>query len=154
MGEAMLVAPGFWAAEPKRRVLVIVGDGGLAMVPSELRCAVEEGADITVLVWANNGFKAVADGLASAFGPANGLPSGTWIGQDPDFAKVAAGWGAKSYVANDNHSLRQALRASFDVKGPAVVAALIDPSIECPMGDRFAQFKPDCTAPCAPKEQP
>jgi thiamine pyrophosphate-dependent acetolactate synthase large subunit-like protein len=153
MGEAMLAAPGFSAAKPERRVLVIVGDGGLSMVPSELRCAVEEGARITFLVWSNNGFKAVADGLRRAFGPECALPSGTWIGQEPDLAKVAEGWGTKTYVANGPDSLRQALRASFAVAGPAVVVALVDASIECPMGDRFTQFKPGCAPQCNAPER-
>jgi thiamine pyrophosphate-dependent acetolactate synthase large subunit-like protein len=58
-------------------------------------------------------------------------------------AKVAAGWGAKTFVADGIETLRQSLRVAFATEGPSVVVALVDSSIDSPMGDRFRQFEPE-----------
>jgi thiamine pyrophosphate-dependent acetolactate synthase large subunit-like protein len=137
MGEAMLAALGMHDADESRRVLVIVGDGGFAMVPAEVQRAIEAGARLTILIWQNCGFQAVEEGLRQAFGPDHGLPSGVWSQPVPDFARIASGWGAEAHLATDAVSLRRALKHAFAKDGTSVVVAVVDPSVVSPMQDRF-----------------
>jgi thiamine pyrophosphate-dependent acetolactate synthase large subunit-like protein len=141
MGEAILAALGLHDAEPDRRVLVIVGDGGFAMVPPEIQRAAESRARLTLLVWQNLGFQAVEEGFRATWGADHGLPSGVWHGQPPDFAKIAEGWGAEAHVARCSDTLRSALRQAFAADGPVVVVANVDPTVVSPMHDRFDQVR-------------
>ncbi len=49
-----------------RRVVCLIGDGGLQFSPGELRTAVDEGLPITFLVWNNAGFREIAEAMAGA----------------------------------------------------------------------------------------
>lgn len=49
-----------------RRVVCLIGDGGLQFSPGELRTAVDERLPITFLVWNNAGFREIAEAMAGA----------------------------------------------------------------------------------------
>lgn len=49
-----------------RRVVCLIGDGGLQFSPGELRTAMDEGLPITFLVWNNAGFREIAEAMAGA----------------------------------------------------------------------------------------
>jgi acetolactate synthase I/II/III large subunit len=55
-----------------RRVICLVGDGGLQFSPGELRTARDEGADVTFVVWNNAGFREIAEAMAAAGAPVIG----------------------------------------------------------------------------------
>jgi acetolactate synthase-1/2/3 large subunit len=48
------------------RVFCLIGDGGLQFSPAELRVAVDEGLDITYLVWNNAGYGEIAAAMRAA----------------------------------------------------------------------------------------
>jgi acetolactate synthase I/II/III large subunit len=48
------------------RVFCLIGDGGLQFSPAELRVAVDEGLDITYLVWNNAGYGEIASAMRAA----------------------------------------------------------------------------------------
>lgn len=59
-------AVGAAVAAPGRRVVCLIGDGGLQFSPGELRTAVDEGLPVTFLVWNNAAFREIADAMRGA----------------------------------------------------------------------------------------
>ena len=66
LGFAPGAAVGAALAAPEVPVICLIGDGGLQFSPGELRTAVDEGADVTFLVWNNAGFGEIADSMRNA----------------------------------------------------------------------------------------
>jgi acetolactate synthase I/II/III large subunit len=64
-----------------RRVICLIGDGGLQFSPGELRTAVDEGLPITYIVWNNSGFGEIASAMREV--------GATVIGCDPTPLKMA-----------------------------------------------------------------
>ncbi|MGO4908096.1 5-guanidino-2-oxopentanoate decarboxylase [Pseudorhodobacter sp. W20_MBD10_FR17] len=54
------------ALAAEARVFCLIGDGGLQFSPAELRVAVDEGLDITYLVWNNAGYGEIASAMRAA----------------------------------------------------------------------------------------
>ena len=59
-------AVGAAVAAPGRRVVCLIGDGGLQFSPGELRTAVDEKLPVTFLVWNNAAFREIADAMRGA----------------------------------------------------------------------------------------
>jgi acetolactate synthase-1/2/3 large subunit len=53
-------------------VTCLVGDGGLMFGPGEMLTAVQEGLDVTFLVWNNAGFREIAEAMAAVGAPVIG----------------------------------------------------------------------------------
>lgn len=64
LGFAPGAAVGAALAAPGRRVICLIGDGGLQFSPGELRTAVDEALPITYVVWNNAGFREIAEAMA------------------------------------------------------------------------------------------
>ncbi|SEM77745.1 acetolactate synthase-1/2/3 large subunit [Pseudorhodobacter antarcticus] len=108
LGFATGAAVGAAIAAPDARVFCLIGDGGLQFSPAELRVAVDEGLDITYLVWNNAGYGEIADAMRAAgtevigcapsplgleaFARACDLP---YVCIAPDAAQLAAAVGAR-----------------------------------------------------------
>ena len=57
-------AVGAAVADPTRPVICLIGDGGLQFSSGELRTALDEGLDLTFIVWNNAGFREIAEAMA------------------------------------------------------------------------------------------
>ncbi|MDN5786066.1 5-guanidino-2-oxopentanoate decarboxylase [Pseudorhodobacter sp.] len=66
LGFAPGAAVGAAIADPAARVFCLIGDGGLQFSPAELRVAVDEGLNITYLVWNNAGYGEIAAAMRAA----------------------------------------------------------------------------------------
>jgi acetolactate synthase I/II/III large subunit len=66
LGYATGAAVGAALAAPGRRILCLIGDGGLMFSPGEVLTAVEEHLDITFIVFNNHGFGEIADAMRAA----------------------------------------------------------------------------------------
>ncbi|WP_323006067.1 5-guanidino-2-oxopentanoate decarboxylase [Pseudorhodobacter sp.] len=66
LGFAPGAAVGAAVAASDTRVFCLIGDGGLQFSPAELRVAVDEGLDITYLIWNNAGYGEIADAMRAA----------------------------------------------------------------------------------------
>lgn len=66
LGFAPGAAVGAALAAPDARVFCLIGDGGLQFSPAELRVAVDEGLDVTYLVWNNAGYGEIASAMRAA----------------------------------------------------------------------------------------
>lgn len=63
LGFAMGAAVGAALAQPNKRVLCLCGDGGIMFHPAELRTALDEGLDITFVVFNNDGYGEIAQSM-------------------------------------------------------------------------------------------
>lgn len=66
LGFAPGAAVGAAIAASDARVFCLIGDGGLQFSPAELRVAVDEGLDVTYLVWNNAGYGEIASAMRAA----------------------------------------------------------------------------------------
>ena len=84
MGYAIPSALGAAIALPNRRVVAIVGDGGLVMSGLELMTAVREKINVTVIVLNNKGFGVIKNIQEETFGASTAVDVGA-----PDFEALA-----------------------------------------------------------------
>lgn len=98
-------------AHPDREVYSLVGDGSFLMLHSELITAIQYNKKINVLLFDNSGFGCI-NNLQMDHG------SGSYFCEfrtadnqilNVDYAKVAEGYGAKTYKANTIEELKAAL---------------------------------------------
>jgi acetolactate synthase I/II/III large subunit len=108
-------AVGAAMAAPHVPVVCLIGDGGLQFSPGELRTAVDEGLQISFVVWNNAGFREIAEAMAGA--------GAKVIGCDPSPLKMQPFAAACDLpfvsVANDPAALRAALEQL--VTGPRMI---------------------------------
>lgn len=111
MGYEVSGTLGLKLAHPDREVYSIVGDGSFLMLHSELITAIQYNKKITVLLFDNSGFGCI-NNLQMDHG------SGSYYCEfrtddnqilNVDYAKVAEGYGAKTYRANTVEELKAAL---------------------------------------------
>ena len=110
-------------AEPKKRILCIVGDGSALMNIQELAVLKGSDMDIKIVVFNNSRL-----GIVSQFQLI------TW-GQDPttgdfrpqDFASIASGFGLNSDKITKKSEIREKLLWFWDQKGPVLLDVAIDP---------------------------
>ncbi len=108
-------AVGAALAAPHVPVVCLIGDGGLQFSPGELRTAVDEGLQISFVVWNNAGFREIAEAMAGA--------EAKVIGCDPSPLKMEPFAAACDLpfvsVTNDPAALRVALERA--VTGPRMI---------------------------------
>ncbi len=133
MGYEICGALGAKIAEPDRDVYTMVGDGSFLMLHSELYTAVQENLKINVMLFDNSGWGCIENLQnnqgTETFGTrftrrndATGMLDGEVI--MTDFAKIAEGYGCKSYRVTNENELYAALEDSkkysvpvlFDIK--------------------------------------
>ena len=120
MGYEIAGALGSKLAEPDREVYAFCGDGSFLMLHSELVTSIQEGMKINVLLFDNSGFGCINNlqmgngigNLATEFRKRdeNGNLLGDFL--PIDFAKVAAGYGCKTYTAKNLDELAAAIEDS------------------------------------------
>lgn len=130
MGYEISAALGCKMAEPDKEVYAMVGDGAFLMLHSELITSLQERKKINVLLFDNCGFGCINNlemgngigNLATEFRyrDDNGALNGGMI--PIDYAKVASGYGVKTYSVHNLDELRKALRSAKRSK----VSTLID----------------------------
>ncbi|MEG0669101.1 MAG: 3D-(3,5/4)-trihydroxycyclohexane-1,2-dione acylhydrolase (decyclizing) [Clostridium sp.] len=121
MGYEISGALGIKLAEPNKEVYVMVGDGSFQMLHSEFVTSLQENKKINVLLLDNSGFGCInnlqmGNGMGS-FGTEfryrneeTGNLDGDFM--QIDYAKVAEGYGAKSYTVKNLDELKSALEDS------------------------------------------
>ncbi|MBY8911968.1 3D-(3,5/4)-trihydroxycyclohexane-1,2-dione acylhydrolase (decyclizing) [Bacillus sp. YC2] len=111
MGYEVSGALGLKLAHPDKEVYSLVGDGSFLMLHSELITAIQYNKKINVLLFDNSGFGCI-NNLQMDHG------SGSYFCEfrtddnqilNVDYAKVAEGYGAKTYKANTAEELKAAL---------------------------------------------
>ncbi|HET7473221.1 MAG TPA: acetolactate synthase large subunit [Candidatus Limnocylindrales bacterium] len=116
--------PGAIAAKlvhPERKVVALCGDGGFLMNSQELETAKRIGANVTVVVWRDDGYGLIDWKQRNEFGRPFGVEFG-----NPDFVAYAESFGIAGFRPASAGELLPCLRQALDVDGPALVEVPID----------------------------
>jgi acetolactate synthase I/II/III large subunit len=116
--------PGAIAAKlvhPDRKVVALCGDGGFLMNSQELETAKRIGANITVVVWRDDGYGLIDWKQRNEFGRPFGVEFG-----NPDFVAYAESFGIAGFRPSSAEDLAATYRRALDVEGPALVEIPID----------------------------
>jgi acetolactate synthase-1/2/3 large subunit len=119
-----IALPGAIAAKlvhPERRVVALCGDGGFLMNSQELETASRIGANITVVVWRDDGYGLIDWKQRNEFGRPFGVEFG-----NPDFVAFARSFGIAGYRAETAAELLPTLHRALDTPGPSLVEVPID----------------------------
>ncbi|MEA2518148.1 MAG: acetolactate synthase large subunit [Chloroflexota bacterium] len=116
--------PGAIAAKlvhPERKVVALCGDGGFLMNSQELETAKRIGANVTVVVWRDDGYGLIDWKQRNEFGRPFGVEFG-----NPDFVDYARSFGIAGFRPTSAGDLLPTLRRALDVAGPSLVEVPID----------------------------
>lgn len=111
MGYEVSGTLGLKLAHPDKEVYSLVGDGSFLMLHSELITALQYNKKINVLLFDNSGFGCISNLQMDHGGGSYFCEFRTGDNQilNVDYAKVAEGYGAKTYRANTVEELKEAL---------------------------------------------
>ena len=116
--------PGAIAAKlvhPDRKVVALCGDGGFLMNSQELETAKRIGANVTVVIWRDDGYGLIDWKQRNEFGRPFAVEFG-----NPDFVAYAESFGVAGFRPAAADDLYQTLMRALEVPGPAVVEVPID----------------------------
>jgi acetolactate synthase-1/2/3 large subunit len=105
---------------PGRQVVSLIGDGGMLMTGAELATAVQENADVVLIVSNNGGFGTIRGHQERKF---PGRPVATAL-QNPNFAAMAEAFGAKGIRVERPEEAVPALTEALDTKGPVLIEVM------------------------------
>lgn len=106
----------------ERRVVALLGDGGLGMTLAELETAVREDVHVVALVFDNERY-----GMISAEQDRRGSPTSPGTDLGPlDFAAVARACGARGAKVDSDAAFEPALRTALAASGPTVIHLSLD----------------------------
>lgn len=120
MANALPQALGAQAVFPRRQIITLSGDGGLAMLMGEMLTAVQNELPIKIVVFHNNALAFVEVEMMAA----GIVPFGTNL-KNPDFSKVAEACGLFGIRVTQPEELKPALQEAFAHDGPALVDVLV-----------------------------
>ncbi|MDB5236717.1 MAG: pyruvate dehydrogenase [Hymenobacter sp.] len=120
MANAVSQAYGAALVEPGRQVIALCGDGGVAMLLSELLTIRQHKIPVRIIVFNNSALGFVELEMKAA----GILEYGTEL-DNPDFAAVAEAAGLKGYRVSDPGQLESVLREALAHDGPALVDAVV-----------------------------
>jgi acetolactate synthase-1/2/3 large subunit len=116
--------PGAIAAKlvhPDRKVVALCGDGGFLMNSQELETAKRIGANITVVVWRDDGYGLIDWKQRNEFGRPFGVEFG-----NPDFVAYAQSFGIAGFRPANAADLYPTLMRALETDGPSLVEVPID----------------------------
>ncbi|MCL2856629.1 MAG: 3D-(3,5/4)-trihydroxycyclohexane-1,2-dione acylhydrolase (decyclizing) [Oscillospiraceae bacterium] len=135
MGYEVAATLGVKLAQPESDVWAFVGDGSFQMLHSEIMTIVQEGLKVNILVFDNCGFGCInnlqmnngVSSLATEFRrrDKNGKLLGDLI--PVDYAKIAEGYGLKSYTARTLDELKSVIADAKRQPGPVLIDLKIIP---------------------------
>jgi acetolactate synthase-1/2/3 large subunit len=106
----------------ERRVVALVGDGGMGMTMAEVETAVREGAHVVAIVFDNERY-----GMIRAHQDRNGSPTAPGTDLGPvDFAAAARACGARGVRVESDAAFEGALRTALAASGPTVIQVGLD----------------------------
>lgn len=102
---------------PQRKVVCLVGDGGMLMTGNELATAVMFGAKPLIILSNNGSYGTIRQYQEKKY---PGRVVGTRL-RNPDFAALARAFGAEAWVIDDHKQITTVLQAALAADGPALV---------------------------------
>ena len=128
MGHATSIGLGLALAQPRRRVIVLNGDGSMLMnLGSLVTITAAAPANLTVIVLDNGTYE------VTGAQPTPGAPEGRVAGDAVDFAAIARGCGFRSvFRFSEGDAWRRQVRRVLTGGGPTCVVLDVDPVPEGP----------------------
>ncbi|MFD1872412.1 ubiquinone-dependent pyruvate dehydrogenase [Hymenobacter bucti] len=120
MANALSQAIGIQLASPGRQVIAMCGDGGFAMLLSELLTLRQLKVPVKVIIFNNSAYGFVELEMKAA----GTLEYGTTL-DNPDFGQLAEAAGIKGFRVSDPAQLESVLREALAHDGPVVVDAVV-----------------------------
>ncbi len=106
----------------ERRVVALVGDGGMGMTMAEVETAVREGAHVVAIVFDNERY-----GMIRGHQDLQGSPTAPGTDLGPvDFAAAARACGARGVRVETDAAFEPALRTALAASGPTVIQLMVD----------------------------
>jgi acetolactate synthase-1/2/3 large subunit len=118
MGFGMPAAIGAALARPDLPVVCFSGDGSILMNIQELATAVEQGANIKIILLDNNALGLVQQQQQLFYG---GRIFGSDYRMRPDFTAIARGFGMRAYDLSTGVAPAQTLAMAFAERGPCLI---------------------------------
>lgn len=112
------LAIGAQVAEPDRRVVLVIGDGGAGFHPQEFDTMVRHGLPIVTVVVNNESWGMSLHGQEILYGDEAGVVS---LLPDTDYEQVAAGFGADGYRVRRLEEVKAAVEAAWEHDGPSCI---------------------------------
>ena len=106
---------------PDRKVVALCGDGGFLMNSQELETARRIGANVTVVVWRDDGYGLIDWKQRNEYGRPYAVEFG-----NPDFVDYARSFGLAGFRANSAAELYPTLMRALEHDGPTLVEVPID----------------------------
>ncbi len=132
--------PGAIAAKlvhPNRRVVALCGDGGFLMNSQELETAKRIGANVTVVVWRDDGYGLIDWKQQTEFGRPFGVDFG-----NPDFVAYAQSFGLAAFRPTSSDELYPTLMRALEHDGPSLVEVPIDYRENLRLTERLGALEP------------
>jgi acetolactate synthase-1/2/3 large subunit len=123
LGFAMAGAVGAHIGRPDRKCVAVMGDGSFGMAAGEMETLVRLNVPVTLVVISNSVFGWIKAGQKSGYAQRYYSVDFTRT----DHAKVAAGFGLKSWRVEDPADLRGALKVAVEHGGPTLVDVVCQP---------------------------
>ena len=127
MGYGLAGALGAAMACPTKDVLCLNCDGGIMMNLQELHTVIENGLNIKIVIFNNDGYLMIKHTQKMLFkGDYVSVDKNTGIGL-PNFSKLLPAFGYDYFSLKDNKATDQTIDAFLNYKGPAVLEVFMDP---------------------------
>ena len=122
MGYGMPAAIGAWFGHKDKEIWAIVGDGGFQMTQSEMATAINEGANVKVIIL-NNSFLGMVRQWQEFFFEKR--YSAVQM-KNPDFTKLAEAYGIPSRKVTSREDVHAALDFAHKTPGPVVLEFVVE----------------------------
>lgn len=141
MGYGLPAAIGAKIGQPKKKVVLITGDGSIMMNCQEFATAADYGIDVKVVVMDNHVLGMVTQWQRMFYGERY---SQSRLNGKTDFVKLAEAMGVAGHRVTEEKDLAVTLQLAFDAEGPALIDVLL-PEVEdvlpmVPAGGRLDQM--------------
>ena len=129
MGFGLPAAIGAKLSTPKKRVVLITGDGGLLMVLGELLTLSENNIDVKIFLINNDVLGTIKQYEGAKFGGKYSFSLG-----EKDFVSISRGLGVAAERAEDKGELKKGIKETLNSEGPMLLDILVDPNEKVPSG--------------------
>jgi acetolactate synthase I/II/III large subunit len=123
MGYCLPAAIGAQVAFPDRLVIGVDGDGSFQMTSHELATAVQYQLPVKIVIL-NNCYLGMVKQWQELF--YNKRYSHSYLGNIPDYVKLAEAYGAKGFRVTKPHEVLPTLQQAFATPGPVVTEVVVD----------------------------
>ena len=141
MGYGLPAAIGAKIGKPKKKVVLITGDGSIMMNCQEFATAADYGIDVKVVVMDNHVLGMVTQWQRMFYGERY---SQSKLNGKTDFVKLAEAMGVAGYRVTEAKALKTTLQMAFDAEGPALIDVLLPEAEDVlpmvPAGGRLDQM--------------